>query len=206
MSKKLITVIAAMFVTAASAQNLTANGFSYDNIDGYYNSGSITTNVDGNKVEADLAGFGVSVSKLLTENLFLTAGYGSVSGNSIKVGGISYPIDTDGTQTSFGLGYRFPIDSKIDFNIRVASISSKVEANATGVSISQTDRDTAIGAALRYKLNDGIELNANISSIDGEVNTGFGGAVNLSKTIALTGGYSTSDDATSTFIGLRVMY
>lgn len=206
MSKKLIPIVAAMFVTAASAQSTTANGFSYDYVQGFYESGSLNTSVDGSQFEMDLSGAGVSASSLLTDNVFITAGFGSVNASSLKIDGTSLPLSTDATTTSFGVGFRMPIDSKTDLSLRVTSISTKVEVKASEISESQTDRDTGFGASVRYKINDGVEINATISSVDGEIGTGFGGAVNLSKSVALVGAYSTSDDATATFIGLRLMY
>jgi hypothetical protein len=206
MSKKLIPIFAALFVTAASAQNLTANGFSYDYVQGYYESGNINVSAGGYTLDTDLSGAGAGFSKLLNENVFFTASFGGASSSSIKINNTSYAINTDITSTSFGVGYRMPLDAKTDLNVRASSVSTKVELNGYGYSISDTDRVTAVGVGVRYKLSDEVELNAGINSVDGESSTGFGGAMNLSKTVALIGGYSTSDNSSATFIGLRVMY
>jgi hypothetical protein len=67
-------------------------------------------------------GYDLSVSKTLTENIFVTAAYGSLSTDSVKVDGTTLPIKGTGTSTSFGIGYRMPINEKVDLNILIESI------------------------------------------------------------------------------------
>jgi hypothetical protein len=206
MSKKIIPIAAALFMTAASAQNVTSNGFSYDYIDG----GRQTTNVDfsiqGEKFEADYTGAGVSISKLIDGNVFITAGFASASANSLKIDSISYNIKTDVSETSFGIGYRMPLSAQTDLNVQAISSSTKAEASGYGLSISDTDRVTSFGAQIRHKINDAFELNADIGSYDGEIGTGVGAVMNLSKSIAVIGRLNSNDEAKSTLVGLRVMY
>jgi hypothetical protein len=206
MSKKMIPIFAALFVTAASAQNLTANGFSYDYIQADVGNTNVITTVDGDLLEADYSETGLSIRKLLTENLFFTASISSAYSDSIKINLRTYAYSTDISSTSFGVGYRMPIDSKTDFNVRLRSTSSKIKIDGYGYSLSDNDSYTSIGATVRHKLIDDFELYAAVNSTDGEVSTNFGGVMKLSETVALVGGLAASDDASGSFIGLQVMY
>jgi hypothetical protein len=206
MSKKIIPIAAALFMTAASAQNVTSNGFSYDYIDGGRQTTNIDFSIQGVKLEADYTGAGVSISKLIDGNVFITAGFASVGANSLKIDSISYNIKTDVSQTSFGIGYRMPLSAQTDLNVQAISSSTKAEASGFGLSISDTDRVTSFGAQVRHKINDAFEVNADIGSYDGEIGTGVGAVMNLSKSIAVIGRLTSNDGAKSTLVGLRIMY
>jgi hypothetical protein len=206
MSKKLLTLAIALFATAASAQNLTSNGFSYDYVQGFYESGSISDTAGAYKIESDLSGSSFGVSKLINENVFMTAGFGSLSSDSIKINSTSYAINTDVKATSVGIGYRMAVDSKTDFNVQVGSTSTKVKFNGYGYAVSETDTQTSVGATLRHKIASNVELNVGVRSSDGETSTFVGGGFELSKTLAVIGGYSKFDGGNSTVLGLRVMF
>lgn len=206
MKNKLLPLAIALFATTASAQNLTSNGFSYDYVQGFYESGSISGASGADKFSSDLSGSTFGVSKLINENVFMTAEFGSLSSDSIKINSTSYAINTDVKGTSVGIGYRMPIDAKTDVNFKIGSTSTKVKFNGYGYSYSETDTQTAVGATLRHKIASNVELNVGVSSSDGDTSTFIGGGFELSKTLAIIGGYSKFDGGNSTVLGLRVMF
>jgi hypothetical protein len=204
MKKMAIAGVMIATFSASYAENSKTNGFSYDYVQGTYALSPIEQNIEESIVSADFEGYNLSVSKALTDNIFVTAAYGSLSTNSIKVDGTTLPIKGTGTSTSFGIGYRMPINDKTDFSIEIQSLEVATKGSLAGVElISETDTTTPVTATLRFMVTPEFELQTSYGYDDGDSVYTIGGGFSVNKQIAVVGGYSKVEGGSSTSIGLR---
>jgi hypothetical protein len=202
--KKLLAGLTLIAVASlAHAENEQTNGFSYDYVQGQYQSAAYEDTIDGTLVGADLTAYTFDVSKILTENIFVTAGYGKGTSDSIKIAGTSYAIGTTASFVSFGVGYRMPINEKTDFNILVESNQTTTKASGLGLTISDTSNSTPVTATLRFMLVPNVELQTSYQYDDGDSAYIIGGGFAISKQLAVIGAYAKIDGGNSTSIGLR---
>jgi hypothetical protein len=202
--KKLITVLTLTAIASlAHAENEQTNGFSYDYVQVMYQQAAFEDTINGALVSADLTAYDLDVSKILTDNIFVTAGYGKGTSDSIKISGTSYAIGTTGTWVRFGVGYRMPINEKTDFNILIQSDQTTSKASGLGVSISDTSNSTPVTATLRFMLAPSVELLTSYQYDDGDSAYIIGGGFAITKQLAVIGAYAKIDGGNSTSIGLR---
>lgn len=153
-----------------------------------------SVDIDGDK----LTGFGVSGTKLVGEDFFITGNYASVS-DDFEVYGSS--VDLDFNTLSVGLGYRHAISSKADLFGIVSYQDMEVEASVEGYSDSISDNGYGLQAGIRSLVSENVELMGSLDyvDIDGESETGF----NVSAMYHFTNqfsagvGYGKSDDVDS---------
>jgi len=203
MKKFALSTIMLATIGVAQAENPAANGFSYDYVQATYESATIKQTVDGSTVGIDPTGVSIAGSKLLTDNIFVTASYNSLSAKSFKFDGTSYDVKTTVSGTSFGVGFRMPINEKIDLNVQIDSIQGKTKASGLGLEISETINSTPLTAEVRFMAAQNVELQASYTYDDGDSSYFFGGGVGITKEIAIIGGYTKVDGGSSAVVGLR---
>jgi hypothetical protein len=204
MKKLLIGITLIAGASLASAENSKTNGFSYDYIQGTYNLSSIEETIDDSIVAADFKGYNLSVSKTLTENIFVTAAYASVSTSSVKVDGTTFAISGTGTSTAFGVGYRMPINDKTDLSVDVQSVRVATKGTLSGVEvISDTTTTTPVTATLRFMVIPDFEIQTSLGYSDGDSVYAIGGGFAINKQFNVLGGYAKVTNGTATTIGLR---
>jgi hypothetical protein len=204
MKKIALSALLMATVVSSYADNSTTNGFSYNYVQGSYTSSALEDTIEGSIIGADFTGYDLSVSKTLTENIFVTAAYGSLSTNSVKVDGTTLPIKGTGTSTSFGIGYRMPINEKVDLNIMIESIDVATKGSIDGTEvISETDTETPITVSLRFMVTPEFEIQTSYGNNDGDSRYFIGGGFAINKQLNVIGGYSKVQDGSATTIGLR---
>ena len=198
----LATVMLAAF-GVTHAENSVTNGFSYDYLEGTYQSATIEQTIDGATIGVDPTGISIGGSKLLTDNIFVTASYNSLTANSLKYQGTAYSVKTTVSGTSFGVGFRMPINEKLDLAVHVASIQGTTKASGLGLAISDSINSTPITAGVRFMAAPNVELQTSYTYDDGDSSYFFGGGVGITKEIAIIGGYNKVDGGSSAIVGLR---
>jgi hypothetical protein len=203
MKKIALSTIMLAALGVAHAESSATNGFSYDYVQATYESATIEQNIDGTTIGVDPTGVSIAGSKLLTDNIFVTASYNSLSANSFKVDGTSYAVKTTVSGTSFGVGFRMPVNEKIDFNVQIDSIQGTTKASGLGLDISETINSTPLTAEVRFMAAQNVELQASYTYDDGDSSYFVGGGVGITKEIAIIGGYTKVDGGSSAVVGLR---
>lgn len=206
--KKLLTGITLIAgASLASAENLPSNGFSYDYVQGIYNSSSFSSTINGTSVSADFTGFGVSASKLVTDDIFITAGYSSVTADSMTAASTKYSIGLDGTSTAFGAGYRLGINDSTDLNLSLAYRQTKYSATYNGASlVSSTDTTYPVTTGIRSRLSPSAELFGSWTYEDSENYYVLGLGYAISKSVSIIGAYSPSTEGDTMYVGVRLNY
>ena len=203
MKRLIIAIVGITSFAFANAESADKKTFSYDYVQGFYSSGSANTTSAGNVIGLDVTGFQGGISKSVTDNIYITASYGSVSANSIKVNSISYAVKSDVQVSSVGIGYRLPLSETVDLNIAIDASSGTTKASGLGLAISESKTIYPFGAALRFKVAKGVELSTAFSTESGNTSFTFGGGFEVSKDFYLVAGYTSSDATKGTDLGLR---
>ena len=203
MKKLIIAAVTITSFTFAYAETSDKKTFSYDYVQGYYSSASLKTISAGNEIAGDVTGFAGVISKSVTDNIYITAYYGAVSANSIKVNSVSYAVKTDAQSSSVGIGYRLPLSETIDLNFDIDALSGTTKASGLGLAISESSTIYPFGAALRFKVAKGVELSTAFSTESGNTSFSLGGGFEVSKDIYLIAAYRSSDATKGTNLGFR---
>jgi len=203
MKKLIIAAVTITSFTFAYAESSDKKTFSYDYVQGYYRSGSLKTASAGDVIEADATGFAGVISKSVTDNIYITASYGSGSSNSMKFNSISYAVKTDVQSSSVGIGYRLPLSETIDLNFDIDALSGTTKVSGLGLAISESKTIYPIGAALRFKVAKGVELSTGFSTESGNTSFSLGGGVEVSKDFYLIATYGYSNESKGTNLGIR---
>ena len=135
MKRLIITIVGITSFAFANAESADKKTFSYDYVQGFYSSGSVQTTSAGDVIGADVTGFQGVISKSVTDNIYITASYGSVSSNSMKFNSTSYAVKTDVQVSSVGIGYRLPLSEVVDLNFDIAASSGTTKASGLGLAI-----------------------------------------------------------------------
>lgn len=203
MKKIALSTIMLAALGVAHAESSATNGFSYDYVQGTYQSATLEQTIDGSTIGIDPTGISIGGSKLLTDNVFVTASYNSLSAKSLKFDGTPYAVKTTVSGTSFGVGFRMPVSEKIDFSVHVASVQGTTKASGLGLTISDTINATPISGTVRFMAAPNVELQASYEYDDGDSSYFIGGGVGITKEIAIVGGYNKVDSGSSAIVGLR---
>ena len=159
--KKLVLASALLLsvgtIQAAESVRWDSASLSYQSVD-----------LDGDK----LTGFGVSGTKLVSDNVFIAGSYASVS-DDIDVFGSK--VDVDFNTLSIGLGYRHAISTTTDFFGIVSYQDMEVEASFQGNSEDDSENGYGLQAGLRSLVTAQLELSGSLSYVDiaDESETGF---------------------------------
>jgi len=203
MKKFIIATITITSFAFAHAEATDKKVFSYDYVQGLYSSGSVNTTSGAVVIGADVTGFQGGISKSVTDNIYITASYGSASANSLKINSTSVPVKIDVQVSTLGVGYRLPLSETVDFNFAVTASTGTSKASGLGVAISESTTTYPFGAGLRFKVAKGAELATSFSTESGKTSFTFGGGFEVSKDIYLVAGYTSSDTTKGTDLGLR---
>lgn len=180
------TILASALLLAVGSAH-AAESVRWDSVSLAYQS----VDVDGDK----LTGFGVSATKLLGTNVFIGAGYSSVSDDVELLGSI---MDLDFNSLSVGLGYRHGITGTTDVFGAVSYQDFEIEASYQGQSVSESDSGYGLEAGVRSLVTHQLELGASLmyTDVGDESETGFklSATLHLTEHLSLGAGYGKADD------------
>ena len=131
-------------VQAAESPRWDMASLSYQSVD-----------IDGDK----LTGFGISGSKLLNDDFFAIASYGSVSDEISD-------IDFDYDSLSAGLGYRYAISKSADVFGVLSYEKVKLKASYRGNSESDSENGYGLQVGVRSMITEQFELVGSVQYID----------------------------------------
>jgi len=130
---------------------------------------------------SDLSGFSLSGMKLINDNVFITGGYSSVSGDE------SF-FDIDFTSLAFGFGYRHAHSKTTDFFGVASILRQEVDISSSFGSIDDSESGFDLQAGIRSLVNPNIELSGALRFVDIADDTETG--LNLSAMYHFTEQYS----------------
>ncbi|WP_297820828.1 porin family protein [uncultured Paraglaciecola sp.] len=194
--KKLVLASALLLsvgtIQAAESVRWDSASLSYQSVD-----------LDGDK----LTGFGVSGTKLVSDNVFIAGSYASVS-DDIDVFGSK--VDVDFNTLSIGLGYRHAISTTTDFFGIVSYQDMEVEASFQGNSEDDSENGYGLQAGLRSLVTAQLELSGSLSYVDiaDESETGFNVSAMYHFTDQFSAGvgYGKSDDVDSLSLSAIIFF
>tara|TARA_R110002167_G_scaffold365761_1_gene591350 strand:+ start:316 stop:915 length:600 start_codon:yes stop_codon:yes gene_type:complete len=194
--KKLVLASALLLsmgtIQAAESVRWDSASLSYQSVD-----------LDGDK----LTGFGISGTKLVSDNVFIAGSYASVS-DDIDVFGSK--VDVDFNTLSIGLGYRHAISSTTDFFGVVSYQDMEVEASFQGNSEDDSENGYGLQAGLRSLVTAQLELNGSLSYVEiaDESETGFNVSAMYHFTDQFSAGvgYGKSDDVDSLSLSAIIFF
>ncbi|GAB3003091.1 outer membrane beta-barrel protein [Psychrosphaera aestuarii] len=182
--KKLL-LASALLLSMGSAH--AADKVRWDSVSASYES----LDLDGSK----FTGFGVSGTKLLNENVFLTGSYSSVS-DDVTVYGST--IDFELNSLSVGAGYRYALSNTTDFFGVVSYVDLSAEVSGFGTSGDGSESGFGLEGGVRSLLNEQFELMGSISYVDvaddSEVGFGVKGIYHFNEQFSASLGYQSGDD------------
>ena len=142
------------------------------------------------------SGFGLSASKLISDDFFVTGSY-SNSSDDITIYE-SEKVDLDLDMLSIGFGYRYELTQSTDFFGIVSYEDIELESSYLGNSLSTGDNGYGLEAGVRSMVTADIELKGAIKyiNIDDSSETALNVAAvyNFTEQFAASIGYSNSDD------------
>jgi len=146
-----------------------------------------------------LSGLTVSGSLDLTENLYLSAGTGTVSKT---ISGLKVELDA----TSVGLGFKTGISETVDIYGAISSVNQKLTASWSGYTASADGSSTVYGAGLKVALSDKVDGTIGIvksTESGSSMTTTLGLEVEVMDNIDLTVSTSNNDVVDSVAIGMQ---
>lgn len=192
---KLIPFIA--LTAAPFASNAKAPNWNY--VQGSY----ITAESDDSEFKIEPDGFGINGSFLVNDNVFLSAGYSSLSDEI-------YDVDLDLNQGSVGLGYRHGISENTDVFGAVSYEYIELEADSNFGSDSVDESGYGLTVGLRSMVGDAFELNGQIGyiKIDDESETAVGVSAfyHFTEQFSVGGGYTVQDDLDTLSASVRFSF
>jgi opacity protein-like surface antigen len=154
-----------------------------------------------------LTGFGISGTKLVSDNVFIAGSYASVS-DDIDVFGSKVGVDFN--TLSIGLGYRHAISRTTDFFGIVSYQDMEIEASFQGNSEDESENGYGLQAGLRSLVTAQLELSGSLSYVDiaDESETGFDVSAMYHFTDQFSAGigYSKSDDVDSISLSATIFF
>lgn len=180
-------------LAAALSAPVYAEGMSYTYIEGAYTD----TEIDGSGVDVDGDGLSVSGAFELTDNLFLTAGYGNQD--------FDQGVDLD--QWFAGIGGHLPLTDTVDVVGTLAYVDAELD---TGFGDAD-DEGYSAGLGLRARVLDNLEVEGGVTYIDlgddlDDTALNLGGRYYFTDTFALGAGYSRGDDVDSWNVSVRLEF
>lgn len=175
--------------------NSAAQGLPYTYLQAAY----VSSSVDG--FDDDPHGAQLDLSYALGESWFAFAGFTRLDG-STSLG------DVDADTWHAGLGIHTDVAARTDLVLAARWIESNVDAS--GAATNADDEGYGLEALLRFDLDPHFELDAGLLYVDFD-DAGSDTAVELGATwyvvpkFGLTGAFTTSDDADTFLIGVRLM-
>jgi hypothetical protein len=157
----------------------------------------IDVELDGSLANVDGDGFSVSGAYDLNGKIFLLGEWQDQS----------FDFGIDGTQYELGAGLRHAINSSMDFVGTLSYIDSEVEAG----NFSASDDGLGLGAGIRSRIGDSFEFDAGLKYVDfdeagSDTGISLGGRWYFSKTMALSFGTDSTDNADALHVGFRAEF
>jgi len=153
-----------------------------------------SSDVDGDK----LTGFGVSGTKLISEDFFIVGSYSSVS-DDIDVFGSK--VDIDFNTLYLGLGYRYAISNDTNLFGIVSYQDVEIDASFQGDSEDDSENGYGLQVGMRSLVTENIELSGSLSyaEIADVSETGFdlSAMYHFTEQFSAGAGYGKSDDIDS---------
>lgn len=161
----------------------------------------VQVNIDDSSLEP--SGLGLTGSKLLSDNVFLT---GSYIATTDDIGGVDIDLD----QFDLGIGYKYAMSEQTDWYASLSYVSIEAEASA-GFASSNIDEDGfGIATGIRSMLTDEIEVGVDVSYVDidedDETTVTLEGTYYVTEAIGLNLGYGISSDANTLNLGVRFAF
>ncbi|AXR07448.1 outer membrane beta-barrel protein [Salinimonas sediminis] len=191
----LISAAFATFSFNAFAADMFSAGPSWDYVEAGYQQAEIDDAGD-----FEPKGYALAASKAIGENFFLKANYSDLSEEESG-------LDTDLSQFSAGVGYRYSATKTTDVYGVVSFERIEIEASAFGESVEADDDGFGIEAGIRSMIIDQLELSAAVKHIEmDEGDTGFVAGANfyITPAIAVGASYEMRDDID--FLGADIRY
>lgn len=190
MNKLILSLAISAISLGVTASETAANGPAWN----YVDLGYVQGDIDG--VDADPTGFGVGASFLVSDSVFFTAGYTSVSEDVVIFG---YDVDAEINQATFGIGYRLPISETTDFHVGANYLNLEACASIPGFGGDCMDENGyGLNLGIRSMLTNQFEFFAGAGYVDidseSETSTTLGVAYNFTDTFAVKLGWSTTGD------------
>jgi len=197
--KKIIFTIALTLITTNTVSANNDNGPTWDFIE----LGYIQANVDDTDFKP--TGFTTIASALVSENIYVTASYYSISDSATVFG---TQVETDIKESTIGLGYQFGISDMTDFSIGIKYLNGEVCANSQGFgSNCLDDNGFGLNVGFRTMISDKVEASiaANYVDIsdDSDTSLDFGIAYIFSQDFSAKFSFTTSDDVNTIGLGVR---
>lgn len=162
-----------------------------------------SVDLDGDK----LTGFGISGTKLVSDNVFLAGQYASVS-DDITV--FNSKVNLDFNTLSVGLGYRHAISNTTDLFGIVSYQDIEAEASFQGNSASESEDGYGLEAGVRSLITSQLELSASLSYVDiaEESETGYNVSAryHFTEQFAAGVGYSKFDDMDTLSLSATIFF
>lgn len=182
---KKAVLVSALLLSFGSAQ--AAESPRWDRVSASYQSVDVGSET--------LTGFGVSGSKLIGDDFFVTASYAKAS-DDVDVMGTN--LDLDFNTLSAGLGYRYAIAKNSDVFGVVSYEDIEFKMSAQGVSDKTSDNGYGLTAGIRSMVSDKIELIGAVQYVDiaddSETAFSVSGLYNFTEQFSAGLGYTKSDD------------
>lgn len=180
---KKAVLVSALLLSFGSAQ--AAESPRWDRVSASYQSVDVDSET--------LTGFGVSGSKLIGDDFFVTASYAKAS-DDVNVMGTN--VDFDFNTLSAGLGYRYAVAKNSDV-FGIVSYED-VELKASALDFKASDNGYGLTAGIRSMVSDKIELIGSIQYVDiaddSETAFSVSGLYNFTEQFSAGLGYTKSDD------------
>ncbi|MBO9858029.1 MULTISPECIES: hypothetical protein [Xanthomonas] len=202
-------ILAALLAAAPFAAS--AEGLSYNYVEGGWNRTEISVNSDAD----DLDGGYLLGSWQIAEPVYVFAGYQRATENYSPFAGITAEITVQ--QAHAGIGYRQEMTERVDFNAEFAVLRNKgkVESRVNGRRLGEASDSSNLGFAnlgLRGKPSPRTEAWIKAGYIDGsDVDKGefvgtLGGQVNFTRTWGLVAEAQFVDNANQYKVGVRASF
>jgi hypothetical protein len=182
---KKVVLTSALLLSLGSAQ--AAESPKWDSVSVSYQSVDLDSET--------FTGFGISASKLLGDNFFVTGAYNKAS-DDVQVFDAS--VDLDLSTTTLGLGYRLPLSENTDFFGVLSYEDMDAEASYQGSSENMGENGFGAKIGVRSMVSDKVELGASIQYVDitEDSDTVFAVSAlyNFTKNFSAGIGYSKAED------------
>lgn len=196
---KKITLVSALICAAGATQ--AAERPEWNQLSVSYQSS------DYDYADDSLDGFGLSGSALVSEHVFIAAGFSRASEEYVVFG---ESVDVDYDSTSLGLGFRSPLSDNTDFFGAVSYEKLDVSFSYMGDSGSEDENGYGLTGGLRSMLTESLEIYGALNYIDiadeSDTGVGIGADYYLTPNFALGVGYSTADDVDTTSASLTLVF
>ncbi len=176
-----------------------AGGLSYN----YVQAGYVSADIDDPNVDAD--GFDLRVSGLVSDVVYVHAGYGSLETDRFSILGTTGSLETD--TITLGLGFRAPLAPTTDFIAEVAYVNADASGKGGFSGADEDDSGYSLSGGVRHLFTPQFEGGASVNYVDvfdeDETALALSALFHLTPQFSLGAGYSVGSDADSWTLGAR---